>query len=167
MEKFLCIGKIVKPVGIKGEFKVIPYTDNISRFKELKYFFFENDEQKQTVEKVTLHGNFVTLKINGVNTPQQVDLLREKLIFVDRENSVKLSQDHFFIADLVGCELIDENGKNQGKIIDVENYGASDIIVFENNGKEFSVPFLKDVFGNIDVKNMKVYVTNHFFEVLV
>lgn len=167
MEKFLCIGKIVKPVGIKGEFKVIPYTDNINRFKELKHFYFENDEQKQVVEKVTLRGDFVTLKIVGIDNPEQVDFLREKCIFVDRENSVKLDQDHFFIVDLVGCEIIGANGKNQGRIVDVENYGASDIIVFEKNGKEYSVPFLKDVFGKIDVENMKVYVTDRFFEVLV
>lgn len=167
MEKYLCIGKIVKPVGIKGEFKVIPYTDNISRFKDLKYFYFENSDKKQVVEKATLRGDFVTLKIADINTPEQVDFLREKLIYVDRENGVKLDADHFFIVDLIGCEIIDKDGKSQGKIVDVENFGASDIIVFEKNGKEYSVPFLKDVFAEIDVNQSKANVTDRFFEVLV
>ena len=106
------------------------------------------------------------LKIENINSPEQVDALREKLIFVDRENAVKLEEDRYFIADLVGCEIFDGE-KLFGKIVDVENYGASDILVIKNGNQNYSVPFLKEIFEKIDVKNQKIDVKKRFFEVIV
>ena len=166
MEKYLCVGKIVKPVGIKGDAKVLPYTDNIKRFNDLKYFYYENSTEKHSVERVSIRNDFVVLKIENINSPEQVDALREKLIFVDRENAVKLEEDGYFIADLVGCEIFDGE-KSLGKIVDVENYGASDILVIKNGNQNYSVPFLKEIFEKIDVKNQKIDVKKHFFEVIV
>lgn len=165
MEQKICIGKIVKTIGIKGEVKVIPLTNDIKRFSNLENCYLNNKLVK--IEKVMLRSNFVSIKFENINTPEQAMKLKDLQIFVDRKDAVKLKQDEFFIVDLIDCELIDENNKFVGKVIDVENFGASDIIVFKQNNNEYRAPFLKDVFVKFDCENKKIYVSKMLYEVMV
>ena len=69
MEEYLEIGKIVNTYGIKGFVKVIPYTDNITRFKKLKTVFIEkkNELIQQTIEEVKYSKNVVLLKFKEIS----------------------------------------------------------------------------------------------------
>ncbi len=165
MEQKICIGKIVKTIGIKGEVKVIGYTDSLERFKTLKSFFVENELFE--CERASVRNDFVALKIAGVDDPNQAEKFKDKLIYVDRENAVKLDKNHYFVVDLIGCNIVDENGKQIGFVTDVENYGASDILVFTNNGKEKRVPFILDGFKSIDVENKTLVALPRLIEVIV
>lgn len=165
MEQKLCIGKIVKTIGIKGEVKVVGYTDNLNRFKTLSSFFV--DENEYMCQSASIRNNFVALKIAGVNSPEQAEKFRDKLIYVDRQNAVKLDTNRYFIADLIGCKIMDTNGTCLGEITDVENYGASDIFVFKKEKNEFRVPFLIDLFDKIDVEQKCLVATQKFYEVMV
>lgn len=165
MEQKLCIGKIVKTIGIKGEVKVIGYTDNLSRFKSLTSFFI--DENEYMCQSASIRNGFVALKILGVDCPEQAEKFKDKLIYVDRKNAVKLDTDRYFIADLIDCEIVDDSGNFLGKITDVENFGASDILVFEKDNKEFRVPFLMELFEKIDVEQNVLVATEKFYEVMV
>lgn len=165
MEQKICIGKIVKAIGIKGEVKVIGYTDSLNRFKCLKDFFV--DDNSYECEKASIRNDFVALKISGVNDPSQAEKFKDKLIYVDRENAVKLDKNHYFVVDLIGCNIIDENGKQIGTISDVEDYGASDILVFISNGKEYRAPFILDGFKTVDVESKTLVALPRFLEVIV
>ncbi len=161
----MCIGKIVKPVGIKGEVKILPLTDNVSRFKNLKYLFVENN--LVNIEKMSIRTDFAVAKIEGVDTPQQAEMLREKLVYVDRKDAVKLKQNQYFIVDLIDCDLVKQDGTLFGKITDTENFGAGDIIVFEHENKEFRAPFVSQFFGEVDTGNKKVIVLDDLMGVMV
>ena len=165
MEQKMCIGKIVKPVGIKGEVKILPLTDNVSRFKNLKYLFVENN--LVNIEKMSIRTDFAVAKIEGVDTPQQAEMLREKLVYVDRKDAVKLKQNQYFIVDLIDCDLVKQDGTLFGKITDTENFGAGDIIVFEHENKEFRAPFVSQFFGEVDTGNKKVIVLDDLMGVMV
>lgn len=165
MEQKMCIGKIVKPVGIKGEVKILPLTDDVSRFKNLKYLFVENN--LVNIEKMSIRTDFAVAKIEGVDTPQQAEMLREKLVYVDRKDAVKLKQNQYFIVDLIGCDLVKQDGTLFGKITDTENFGAGDIIVFEHENKEFRAPFVSQFFGEVDTENKKVIVLDDLMGVMV
>ncbi|MBQ0017107.1 MAG: PRC-barrel domain-containing protein, partial [Clostridiales bacterium] len=79
----------------------------------------------------------------------------------------KLNDDEYLISDLIGATIFDEDEKQVAKIVDFENYGASDIIVLQKGKKEYRVPFLKEFIVKIDAKNKKMVVNNKFYEVLV
>ncbi len=165
MEQKICIGKIVKPVGIKGEVKVLGYTDNLNRFKTLKNFYIADTLCE--CEKASIRADHVALKIKGIDDPSMAETLRDKLIFVDRENAVKLEENQYFIADLLGSTILDDNGNQIGTITDVENFGASDILVVKSSTTEFRVPFLLDIFKTVDVEHKVLVALPRFFEVMV
>ena len=165
MEQKICIGKIVKTIGIKGEVKVIGYTDSLDRFKKLKEFYL--DCKSYECEKASVRNDFVAIKIKGYDTPEQVQDLKDKLIYVDRQNAVSLNVGQYFICDLVGLKLLDEKKQEIGKITDVENYGASDIIDCLVGGKDCSVPFIEGIFDEINIEKGYTIVGTRFYEVLV
>ena len=165
MEQKICIGKIVKTIGIKGEVKVIGYTDSLDRFKKLDKFYLDGKEFE--CEKASIRNDFVALKIKGYDTPEMALELKDKLIYVDRKDAVKLSKDQYFVCDLVGLKLIDGSNQEVGKIVDVENYGASDILDCTINSKECSVPFIENIFSEINIEKGYAVLSARFYEVMV
>ena len=165
MEQKICIGKIVKTIGIKGEVKVIGYTDSLDRFKKLNVFYLDGVEFE--CENASIRKDFVALKIKNYYTPESAQKLKDKLIYVDRKDAVKLSKDQYFVCDLVGLKLVDSKSQEVGKILDIENYGASDILDCEINGKQCSVPFIENIFSEIDIERGYAILSARFYEVMV
>ena len=165
MENKICIGKIVKTIGIKGEVKVIGYTDSLDRFKKLNKFYLDGKEFE--CEKASIRNDFVVLKIKGYDTPQMALELKDKLIYVDRKDAIKLSDDQYFVCDLIGLKIVNNKNEEVGKIIDVENYGASDILDCVINGKECSVPFIDNIFSKINIEKGYAVLSDRFYEVMV
>ena len=165
MEQKICIGKIVKTIGIKGEVKVIGYTDSLDRFKKLNNFYLDGKEFE--CEKASIRNDFVALKIKGYDTPELALELKDKLIYVDRKDAVKLKLDQYFVCDLIGLKLINSKNEEVGTVVDVENYGASDILDCTINGKECSVPFIENIFSEINIEKGYAIVGDRFYEVLV
>ncbi len=151
----LKIGLIVKPQGVKGEVKVQPLTDDISRFKQLKTALI--DGKSFTVERVTLAGNAVFLAFSGIYDRDIAESLRGKFISVERENAVKLPKDNYFIADIIGCKLFAEQ-ELVGEISDVFSSRTDVFTVKLVNGKIMRFPFLKELLLSVDVADRKIIV---------
>ena len=94
------------------------------------------------------------LHIEGVDTVEQAEALKNRYLCVDRENAVKLQKDTYFVADLIGCDTVDTNGKAYGKLTDVLETGAID--VYEINGGTLLVPALKKVLHEVDVEHGRI-----------
>ncbi len=151
----LKIGLIVKPQGVKGEVKVQPLTDDITRFKKLKTAII--DGKPFTVERVTLAGNTVFLSFSGITDRDVAESLRGKFICVDRENAVKLPKDNYFIVDIVGCKLYAET-QLVGEVVDVFSSRTDVFTVKCEDGKIMRFPFLKDLLISVDVENKRITV---------
>lgn len=162
MEK-MEIGKILTTVGLKGEMKVLPETKDINRFKKLKEVYVDND--RYIVEYAHVRNNKVCLKLKDINKIEDAEKFRNKLIFIDRKDSVKLDKDEYFAVDLMGCEVYYKEDYI-GLITEVANYGASDIIFLKNKGIEKSFVYVEDLFENVDLINKKIYVTDKIEEVI-
>ncbi len=151
----LKIGLIVKPQGVKGEVKVQPLTDDISRFKKLKTVLI--DGKNFTVERVTLAGNTVFLAIQGIFDRDVAESLRGKFISVERENAVKLPKYNYFIADIIGCKLYAE-ADLIGEVVDVFSSRTDVFTVKCEDGRIMRFPFLKELLINVDVEDKKITV---------
>lgn len=161
MTKYLEIGQIVNTFGIKGMVKVKPFTDNIERFSNLEKIYIKNKsgQTEYKIQEIKYHKNMVLIKFEGIENPEQADLLRNSYLIVDRETEEPLEPGRYYIVDMIGLDVFTDNNEYLGKLEDIYNTGSSDIYVVKNElGKQVLLPAIEDVIKNIDMDNKKVIV---------
>lgn len=163
MNKELRVGVIVRSHGIRGEVKVFPTTDSPDRFDELKNVIIrrENRFHAAEVEKVRYFKNLVIVKFKDIDSIDEVEKYVGADLCIKREDGVPLSKGEYYIADIIGMEVYDEDGIHLGTVKDVMETGANDVyLVSAENGKEYMLPAVKECIRNIDIENneMKVHV---------
>lgn len=161
MQEKLEIGQIVNTFGIKGEIKISPFTDDIRRFDDLEdvYVRTKKETKLYKVENVKYHKNMVLMKLEGINTLEQAEMLRNAFLEVDREHAVPLKEGTYFIADLIGLDVYTDEEKLLGKVEDIYNTGANDIYVVKDElGKQILLPGTKEVIKRVDLEKEKIIV---------
>ena len=149
MSKKYEIGKIVNTFGIKGEIKIYPYVDYIM---DLKFFYV--DDNKMEIEKCRTQKNLVIVKIKGIDDINVVEKLKGKIASVYEENLPSLPEGTYYIKDLIGLDVITDDGRELGKLDDVIQTGAND--VYNVNG--ILLPVIDEVVKKIDLENHKIVV---------
>ena len=161
------IGYVVKPHGIKGEVKVQPISPDPDRFYQLKKVFLRmNVIQAYSIQKTRISNRFVFLKLSGVDSRNDAEILRDCEILIEKEDLIDLPSDSYFIHDLIGCEMITEEDKIVGNVVDILQMASNDVyVVNDDSGKEILVPAIKDVIKKIDIKRKKIRI--HLFEGII
>ncbi|ATD54947.1 ribosome maturation factor RimM [Clostridium chauvoei] len=150
MRDILRVGKIVNTHGLKGEMKVIPLTDDPKRYNDLESVLINGEERK--ILGCKFQKDRVIVKIEGINTIEEAEKYKNKYMEIYREDAVELEEDCYFIADLIGCTVIDTEGKNLGKIYDVLQTKNNDVY-WIREPKELLIPVLLDIVIDIDMEN--------------
>ena len=161
MEEYLELGQIVNSYGIKGFLKVVPYTDDNTRFNDLETIYIEknNKLQEYVIEEVKYSKNLVLLKLKGIDTIEQAEKFKNCYLKINRKDAIELEEDTYFLVDLIGIEVFTESGENLGNIIDVFPTGSNDVYVVKNEeGKQVLLPAIKDVIISVDIENKKMVV---------
>ena len=163
MEDLLQVGIITSTHGVRGEVKVYPTTDDPRRFRRLKEVVLDTGREKLNleIEGVKFFKQFVILKFKGLDNINEIEKYRQKSLYVTRKNAVRLQRDEYFIADLIGLKVQDEDGKELGTVKDVIETGANDVYEVEMaDGKSLLLPAIKQCILNVDVENgtMQVHV---------
>lgn len=163
MEDLLQVGIITSTHGVRGEVKVYPTTDDPRRFRRLKEVVLDTGKEKMNleIEGVKFFKQFVILKFKGLDNINDIEKYRQKSLYVTHKNAVRLQRDEYFIADLIGLKVQDEDGKELGTVKDVIETGANDVYEVEMaDGKSLLLPAIKQCILNVDVENgtMQVHV---------
>ena len=161
MEKAFQFVIISSTHGVRGEVKVFPTTDDMKRFKKLKEVLLDTGKETLTleIEGVKFFKQFVILKFKGYDNIDDIVKYRGKSLFVPRENAVKLQKDEYFIADLIGLKVVNEDGSFTGVLKDVMETGANDVYIVESqDGKEVLIPAIKDCILQVDFEKEQVLV---------
>ena len=161
MEKVFQVGIISSTHGVRGEVKVFPTTDDMKRFKKLKEVLLDTGKETLTleIEVVKFFKQFVILKFKGYDNIDDIVKYRGKSLFVPREDAVKLQKDEYFIADLIGLKVVNEDGSFTGVLKDVMETGANDVYIVESqDGKEVLIPAIKDCILQVDFEKEQVLV---------
>ena len=149
-KEFLEAGKIVTTHGIRGEVKVMPYTDSPELLCEFDRLFIGKNHEETAVERSRVFKSTVIMKLEGVDTPEAAEKLRNKLLYMHRDD-LELDEDTYFIQDLIGLEVRDaDSDKVYGKITDVMQTGANDVYVVTGD-REYLVPAIADVVVSTDI----------------
>lgn len=163
MEDLLQVGIITSTHGVRGEVKVYPTTDDPRRFRRLKEVVLDIGREKLNleIEGVKFFKQFVILKFKGLDNINDIEKYRQKSLYVTRKNAVRLQRDEYFIADLIGLKVQDEDGTELGTVKDVIETGANDVYEVEMaDGRSLLLPAIKQCILNVDVENgmMQVHV---------
>lgn len=159
--RFLKIGQIVNVHGIKGEVKVYPYTDDIVNLSKKKYVYLdESIESKISINLCRIQKNMLLVKFEKIDTVEEAEKLRNKYIYVLKEELDSLEEDNYYVDDLISMQVVDiKNNKAIGTITYVFNTGANDIYeVLLEDGKKAYLPAIKQVVKKVDIDEKKMYV---------
>ena len=159
--EYIEIGQIVNTNGLKGVVKVNPFTDDISKFEDLKYVYIQlkNELKKVKIEQVRYNKNQVLLKLEGIDSIEEAEKYRNFYLKTEKESQEDLGEDTYCIVDLIGLDVYSDKNEYLGKIEDVFPTGSNDVYVVKDNlGKQILIPAIADVVKEVDLKNKKMTI---------
>ena len=154
------IGKIVNTVGLKGEIKIYPYTDDIYKFEDFDEILIEENNNKvpYEIESCRIQKNMVIMKLKDIKNINDAESLRDRSIYIKRSDE-DLPEGTYYIADLIGLNVYTDEGILLGVVNDIYNRGAQDIYeVKDESGKLILLPAIDEVLKDIDLENEKITV---------
>ncbi|MBR3972084.1 MAG: 16S rRNA processing protein RimM [Ruminococcus sp.] len=159
LKEYLEIGKVVGTHGIQGELRVECWCDSPDFVAKFKNLYFDEGKEKLDI-KARPHKNIALVKVKGIDTIEQADLLRGKILYMRRKDA-KLPKGVHFVQDLVGLEIRDfDTNQVYGKLTDVLKTGANDVYELKNaEGKAFYLPVIPDVVREINPEEGYVLIT--------
>lgn len=168
MEEYLEIGQIVNTNGLKGNLKVKPLTDDITRFEDLKNVYIQKNNKltEFKIQDVKYSKNMVLLKLDGIDNIEEAEKYKNSYLKINRKDAVELEEDSYFIVDIIGCEVYTDSQELLGKVIDVFSTGSNDVYTVKGmKNNEILIPAIEDVIKNVDIKNKKIII--HLMEGLI
>lgn len=168
MEKQLQVGVISSTHGVRGEVKVFPTTDDVTRFRQLKKVYLDTGREMLPLEiqNVKFFKQFAILKFKGIDNINDIEKYRGKSLMIDREDAVDLDEDEYFIADMIGMNVCTEDGSEFGTLKDVMETGANDVYIIDSlEHGEVLIPAIRECILDVDMDEERM--TIHLMEGLV
>jgi 16S rRNA processing protein RimM len=159
MEDMLRIGVVTTTHGLRGEVKVYPTTDDVKRYKKCDEVILVTRKGNLTlhVEHVKFFKNLVIVKFKEFDNINQVEGFRKCDLMVTRENAVPLEEGEYFLCDVIGCKVEDEDGKPIGTVTDTIETGANHVFEIKTTeGKEVLFPVIEDCIKEVNVEEGRV-----------
>ena len=155
--ELVAIGRVRRPHGVHGELSVEPYAADVARYASLKRVFVDGIERR--VRGVRAHGDAVLMVLEGVDGREAADALRDQEISVPASERAPLPPERFYIDDLVGLRVLDQEGRVRGVVKAVLERPAADLLeVRTPDGAEALVPLVKAIVRRVDVAAGEVVV---------
>ena len=150
------IGKIVNTHGLRGHIKVEPWCDGIETYEYLNRVFINNFEYE--IESVKLQKNLFLLKYTNLNSIEDAEKLKNKIIYANEEEMPPLPEGVFYIKDIIGLSVYDGD-KFVGEIVDWIETGANNVYIIKRpDGKDVLIPAIDSVIKEINIENKKMSV---------
>ena len=153
MEDLLKVGVITTTHGVRGEVKVFPTTDDAERFLDIEYVLLDTGKELRRL-------NIQNVKFFNI------EMYKGRDLWIPREEAQELGEDEYYVADLIGMDVLLENGEKFGVLRDVMETGANDVYIVDRvDGEEVLLPAIHDCVLDVDVE--KNTMTVHLMKGLV
>lgn len=158
--EYTIVGKIINTHGIKGEVKVYPLTDEIERFSYLGKAYIGDLKEKTKIKTVRYHKGFPIIAFEGFDDINEILRFKDEYIYIDDRDRIILSENQYFIYDLIDCEVFDMEKKKIGYIYDVLQNISNDVYVVKDdlNNKEYLIPAIKEFIRHVDIDNKVIMI---------
>lgn len=158
MENYLTIATIVKPQGIRGEVKVLAMTDEPADLQAFDRVYVGGNAYKMLKVRHQ-SGNCAFVTLSGIADRNAAEALRGQEIRVAREDAPALPEDTFYIADIIGCTVVDGSGKVYGEVESITPARTDIYEVKTPEGKIMTFPAVEGLISDIDTVARKVTVS--------
>ena len=155
------VGKIVNTHGLHGEVKVVPWTDYPEVFEDIEtvYIKKKSEYERLDIAGIKYQKNNLIIRFAQLKDINEAEKYKNKVLYAERESLGELPEGVYYIADLIGLDVVKEDGEKVGVIADVFNTGSNDIYEVKREGqKNLLLPVIDDVVLNIDIENKRVTV---------
>ena len=146
---FLEAGKIVSTFGVRGEVKLQPWCDSAEFLRPFKTLYVDGKPMEVTSSRV--HKDMLIVAFRGVEDVNAAMALKNKVVTFARADA-KLPRGRYFIADLIGAAVVDENGTAVGTLTEVLDMPAGQVYVVRGE-TEHSIPNVPEFILDIDADN--------------
>ena len=165
MIPYLMIGEVLKPQGLRGECKIRPCAADPSLFAAWDTVYRKEGDgyAPLSFSLRRVHDGFVYAVLGSCASPEDAERLRGRKLYVDRAHAAPLEEGACYIADLIGCRAVDENGREWGTLTDVLQHGSVDTWVF-SGPRPFMAPALKAVFPGVFPEEKRISVLSEKLE---
>ncbi|MEI6859373.1 MAG: ribosome maturation factor RimM [Shewanella sp.] len=148
------LGKLGSSHGIKGWLKITTYTDSVEGIFDYSPWLIKEQGEWREVKVLQwrFQGKAIVASLEGVETRDQAQILTNCEIAVTPQQMETLPADEFYWRDLIGCEVVNTQGYNMGKVQEIVETGSNDVLLVKANAK--------DGFGKVE--RMIPFVTEQF-----
>lgn len=154
---YVKLGKITAPVGIRGEVRVYPYTDELTRFSEIRSVLI--GPGSYAVGAVRYQKNMAILKLEGVEDRNAAELLRGKELLLTAEDMWEIPEDTYFVRDLIGMTVLTPEEVVVGELINVIQHPHQDLYeIADAEGHSFLLPAVSEFVLNVDLSARRMTV---------
>lgn len=152
-ENYLVIARVVSPQGNKGEVKAEVVTDFPDRFASTAAVHVGPEHHRYEVEGHRFMEGAVVLKLRGVDSIQQAESLRGQLLEVPEGEAVDLPAGHYFWHQILGLQVVTQDGVPLGRVEDILQTGSNDVYVVRGQRGELLIPAIKQVVKSVDLSD--------------
>ena len=159
--ELFAVGKIVKAFGIRGDVVVSPMTDSPRRFATLKRVFLGTSDKSAaevSIRRAHIEPRGVRLKLGGVEDREAAERIIGWLLCVDKPNRVRVPRGTYFIHDILGMSVIDEQGALLGTVKEVLRMPAHDVYVIGHEAHEVMIPAVKEFIVGVNLNERRMTV---------
>jgi 16S rRNA processing protein RimM len=159
-DSYISVGKISGVFGHRGWVKVVIYSGLPDRFEGIRVVYFREDEEyrPRILTDVQQQANTVLLKFKEINDRESAKQLNNLEIFLPESEQVNLPEDHFFIHDIIGVRVFDEEGKAIGTVKEIIAAGSNDVFVISDEKNEVLIPAVVEFVRSVDLENKRMIV---------
>jgi 16S rRNA processing protein RimM len=157
----ILVGRIGAPHGVGGEVRLNSFTSVPRAIASYKPLLDVSGTRQFSIAALrpVKDGLFVA-RIAGINDRDSAKALTNVELYVPRECLPAVEEEEFYLADLIGLAAMTETGEAIGRVVQVVNFGAGDILEISraDGGETLLLPFTKEVVPCVDLKAGKVIV---------
>lgn len=160
--KRILVGVVGAAQGVKGEVRVKSFTADPTAVGD--YGTLSSEDGARTFDIVAvrrLKDDMVVARIEGVSDRDAAKALTNTRLYAERTRLPKPAMDEFYQVDLIGLAVSTETGRDLGRILAVENYGAGDLLeIGQETGEPILVPFRREFVPIVDLENRRVVIAD-------
>jgi len=150
---FLAVGRLGRPHGVRGEVVLILLTDFPERLQPTAEVFLSEEHVPVQIRSRRENQNHLLLKFDGYDTPEAVAELRNQLLFVRADDRPVLPEGEYYHHQIIGLQVIDEQGKSLGEVTDILSTGSNDVYIIQpESGPEILLPATEEVILDINLE---------------
>ena len=157
------MGSVVRAHGLKGTLRVRSFAESPRSFEGCERVLLRPKDGPESWEKVEWarpHPKGVLLKLSGINSPESAKLLIGTEIGVDRCDLPDLQDGEYLWTDLIGLTVRTRAGRKVGRIVNLFETGANDVLVVEGSGGEVLIPAVEAAVAAVDLEAGAVILTD-------